>query len=83
MNVGVLDHAGLVEIFGRLSGRRFVGVIDCGDCVELVFEDAGPGGNLVTVFTDAGRHTGRVALGGVSEAEAYVAEWREWLDEAA
>ena len=83
MNVGILDHGGLVDLFSQLAGRRLLGVIDCRDCVELVFEDSGPGGNLVTIFTDAGRHTGRVALGGVSAPESYVAGWHEWLEEAA
>lgn len=82
MNVGCLDHAGLVALFGRLAGRRFIGVVDCGDCVELVFSDEGRGPNLVTVFTDSGRRTGRVALGGVADAADYVRGWREWRDVA-
>lgn len=80
--VGVLDHRGLVNLFGQLCGRRFLGVVDCGDCVELVFDDALPGGNLVTIFTDSGRDTGLVALGGVAKPEAYIAGWQEWLEEA-
>jgi hypothetical protein len=83
MNVGVLDHAGLVDLFGRLEGRRFLGVVYSDGCIELVFDDGGSDGNLISIYTDAGRHTGRVALGGVADPEMYVADWRAWLEEAA
>lgn len=69
--IGVLDRRGLVDVFNANAGRRFVGAIDCGDCLELVFEDRGEaGGNLVTIFT-AGRRRGLVAQGFVSQ---------EWID---
>ena len=78
MNIGILDHRGLVRLFRQIEGRRFLGIIDCRDCVELVFSDEGRGPNLVTIYTDSGRHTGRVALGGVADAREYVKGWREW-----
>lgn len=86
VNVGVLDHGGLIELFGCLEGRKLLGAVDCGDCVELVFDDLEPGenfANLISIYTDAGRHTGRVALGGVEDPRGYVAEHRQWLEEAA
>lgn len=78
MRVGVLDHFGLVRLFRELEGRRFLGVVDCDGCVELVFDDSRPGGNLVSIYTDNGRHTGRVALGGVADPTDYVRDFREW-----
>jgi hypothetical protein len=81
VNCGVLDHSGLIRLFRKLEGRRFVGAVDCRDCVELVFSDEG-GPNLVTIYTDSGRHTGRVALGGVADPEKYVADWHRWLEAA-
>jgi hypothetical protein len=81
--LGVLDHGGLIRLFRQLEGRRFLGVVDCRDCVELVFSDEGRGPNLVSIYTDCGRHTGRVALGGVGDPEKYVADWHRWLEEAA
>ena len=68
----ITDLPGLVRIFRHLRGRRLVGVVDCFDGIELVFE---PGevaeGNLVTIFTE-GRFGGQVAFGFVC---------REWIDE--
>jgi hypothetical protein len=73
--VGVLDTAGMLALFSRLEGRRFLGAVDGFGVVELVFED-GPGGNLISIYTDAGCHTGLVVLGGVVEPEAYVAAYQ-------
>jgi hypothetical protein len=70
--VGVLDTEGLLRLFAQVAGRRLVGVVDGGGWVELVFSDDGPGGNLVSIGTDAGRHTGLVELGGVADPEHYV-----------
>ena len=83
MNVGVLDHAGMLDLLGRLSGRRLLGVVDCGDCIEVVFDDAPQAGNLVTLYTNSGSRTGLVAFGFVSDPDAYVADWHRWLEEAA
>lgn len=75
--IGVLDHQGLVHLFRQLEGWRFLGVVDCRDCLELVFEEAQHAGNLVTVYTDSGRHTGRVAFGFVTDPVEYVRDWQE------
>jgi hypothetical protein len=77
MTVGVLDGPGLARLFRQLAGRRLLGVIDTGDVLELVFDDEEGAGNLVSIYYDAARYTGLVALGGVQEPEAYVADWRE------
>jgi hypothetical protein len=47
------------------------------------FEESVKDGNLVTLFTDAGRRTGLVAFGFVTDAEAYVADWHRSREEAA
>jgi hypothetical protein len=74
--VGVLDTDGLLGLFSQLAGRRLLGVVDGCGCLELVFDDPDRvGGNLVSIFTDAGRHTGLVALGFVADPEAYVIDW--------
>jgi hypothetical protein len=83
MSVGVLDHEGMFRLLQKLEGRRFLGVLDCRDCLELVFEESEKDGNLVTLYTEAGRHTGLVAFGFVSDADAYIADWHTWLEEAA
>lgn len=82
MSIGVLDHCGLVRLFRELEGRRLLGVVDCDGCVELVFDDSRPGGNLVSIFTDYGRHTGRVALGGVADPAEYARACREFEEAA-
>jgi len=35
----VFDRHGLLQVFASMAGRRFVGVEDGGDCVELVFDN--------------------------------------------
>jgi hypothetical protein len=77
MNVGVLDHSAMLNLLGRLQGRRLLGVVDCNDCLELVFEESDASGNLVTLYTN-GRHAGIVAFGFVCDPASYVDEWREW-----
>jgi hypothetical protein len=66
----VLDPAGMARLFQTLVGRRLLGAVDCGDCVELVFEESSR--NLMTIYGDAGRYTGRVVLGAVADPEGYV-----------
>ena len=66
----------MLELFGRLQGRRLLGVVDCNDCLEVVFEESDAAGNLVTLYTD-GRRAGLVAFGFVCDPAAYVDEWRE------
>jgi hypothetical protein len=73
MIVGCLDTQGLLGLFSQVAGHRLVGVVDGDGVVELVFDDDCPGGNLVSIFCDYGRHTGTVALGGVMDPERYVA----------
>jgi len=65
-----LDVAALDRALRVVAGRRFLGPVDGGDCVELVFE-ADPRGNLVTIF-HTGRRAGSVAFGGVASPEEYV-----------
>ena len=73
------DFEGLRDCFAELEGRRFLGVVDGGDGVELVFEDAGPDAcNLVTVH-HAGPYVGIVAFGGVCEPEGYVDPTCDWF----
>jgi hypothetical protein len=67
----------MAGLFAKVAGRRFLGVVNCGDCLELVFEEAAGAGNLVTLFTDAGPRTGLVAFGFVCDAAEYVQGWRE------
>jgi hypothetical protein len=63
----VLDCAALVEIFNRNAGRRLVGAIDCGDCLELIFEDRErKRANPVSVYK-SGRRRGLVYLRFVSQ----------------
>jgi len=63
----VFDRHGLLQVFASMAGRRFVGVEDGDDCVELVFDNPeSTGGNLVTVYTD-GVHKGSVLHGFVSQ----------------
>jgi hypothetical protein len=66
-----LDRPTLVRALRKVAGRRFLGVIEVYDCIELVFDDGEPGGNLVTVYTE-GRPAGHVALGGVADPDEYV-----------
>jgi hypothetical protein len=64
----VLDQAGRLRLFQHLAGRRLLGAVDGGSCVELVFEPAGPGnGDLISIFTD-GYWTGHVAFGFVDKS---------------
>jgi hypothetical protein len=76
---GVLDAQGLLRLFSQVAGHRLLGVVDGEGVVELVFDDECPGGNLLCIYTDHGRHTGRVSLGGVADPEGYVevCGWRE------
>jgi hypothetical protein len=68
------EHALLLAALRAYSGRRLLGVVDGGDCVELVFEDESQT-NLVSLFT--GSRIGLVAFGGVSDPVGYVAgRWR-------
>jgi hypothetical protein len=83
MSVGVLDGPRLARLFERVAGRRLLGVVLTNGCLELVFSDERPGGNLISIYTDYGRHTGLVSLGGVVDSEGHVAGWQEWLEEAA
>jgi hypothetical protein len=63
----VLDREGLLALFGSLRDRRLVGVVDGGDCIELVLQHIEPHDrNLVTIFTE-GRWRGQVAFGAVSQ----------------
>jgi len=63
----VFDRHGLLQVFASMAGRRFVGVEDGGDCVELVFDNPeNTGGNLVTVYPD-GVNKGSVLHGFVSQ----------------
>lgn len=79
--VALADHDGLRRALQELAGRCFLGAVDGGDCIELVFADAGPGHcNLVTIHT-SGLYAGVVAFGGVVEPEAYVDETRDWFAE--
>lgn len=79
----IANHEVMRRRLEELAGRRFLGAVDGGDCLELVFADAGPGRcNLVSIFT-AGAHAGVVAFGGVVEPEAYADPARDWLAEAA
>jgi hypothetical protein len=78
MSVGCLDTDALLALFSKVAGRKLLGVVDGRGCVELVFEDTG-GGNLVTLYTDYGVHTGTVALGSVIDPKIYVEAcgWRD------
>jgi hypothetical protein len=66
----VHNKTGLYEMFQKIEGRKFMGAVDGGDCIELVFEEKkgldGEGlkgdQNMITLFQD-----GRVALGFVSD----------------
>ena len=81
--IGVLDTQGMLELFAKVAGRRFVGPVDGYGYVELVFDDPQEqGSNLVSICTE-GRNAGLVLLGFVDSPERYVASWREWLREAA
>lgn len=71
MTIGVLDSAGLVSIFRQLRGTRLVGAHVVSGIVEIVFSDDGPAGNLVSIYCDAGRHTGLVAFGFVADPVDY------------
>jgi hypothetical protein len=68
--VGVLDTRGLLDLFRQVEGRTLVGVVDGFGVVELVFSGE-RGRNLVCIFTDDGRNTGLVTLGGVSDPRGY------------
>jgi hypothetical protein len=80
--VGVLDCPGLLALFERVAGRRFLGAVGGGGYVELVFSDPDKRGhNLVSVCV-YGRNAGLVFLGHVADPEEYVADYRR-LREAA
>jgi hypothetical protein len=82
VTAGVLDVEAMLELFGRVAGRRLLGVVDGCGVVELVFsDDAGEGSNLVSICCDHGRHRGLVLLGFVDNPEEYV-EGCSWLDAA-
>jgi len=80
VTVGVLDARKLLHLLRQVEGRRLLGVLDCGDCLEL-FSEAGLRPNLVTLWME-GRHRGLVSLGGVMDAKGYARAGR-WLDEEA
>ena len=71
--VGVLDPEGVLALFAKVAGRRFVGPVDGCGYVELVFSDHDrEGGSLVSVCVE-GRNAGTVLLGFVADPEHYVA----------
>jgi len=81
MTVGVLDVRGLLGLLRAVEGRTLLGVLDCGDCLELVFSEAGHRPNLITFWMD-GRHRGLVSLGGVAAAKEYAREARRFEEAA-
>src|SRR4051812_47598151 len=77
-----LDTLALVRALCRVTGRRFLGVVDGLDCLELVYEGE-HGRNLITVYTEGWR-AGRVSFGGLDSPEGYAEQCRmddgdEWL----
>jgi hypothetical protein len=74
----LLDRSALIAALRQVAGRRFVGVVDVYDAIELVFAEGGPStGNLIPIYT-ADRWAGEVAFGGVAEPDAYVAGCDDW-----
>jgi hypothetical protein len=63
----------LVEMLRRYSGQRFLGAVDCGDCMELVFSRAADRGNLLCLY-ESGRHSD----GSVTDPEGYVGGAPDW-----
>lgn len=79
MSAVSLDLAALYRALDQVEGRRFLGAVAGGECVELVFEGE-HGDNLVCVYVE-GRQAGTTVLGGVATPEAYAAacpRWRPW-----
>ena len=79
MNDLRLDVNALVRALDAVEGRRFLGAVYGGDCLELVFEGE-RGGNLVSIYVE-GRRAGAVALGGVAGPAGYArscSRWRPW-----
>jgi hypothetical protein len=76
-----LDVEALFRALDRVEGRRFLGAVDGGGCVELVFEGE-HGRNLISIYVAGGDYyRGRVAFGGVADPKDYVrsyADWRPW-----
>lgn len=53
----------MLQVLGRVAGRKFLGAIYGADCIELVFDDpTGLGDNLITIDDD-----GSVRLGFISQ----------------
>jgi hypothetical protein len=74
-----LDVGALIRVLDQVEGRRFIGAVIGGQCLELVFE-GDRGGNLVSIYV-LGRHAGAVVLGGVANPEEYAkagGRWRPW-----
>jgi hypothetical protein len=74
-----LDTASLYRALDQVEGRRFLGAVAGGHCLELVF-DGEHGGNLVSIYVD-GPFAGTVVLGSVAAPEAYARSyscWRPW-----
>jgi hypothetical protein len=69
-----IDIAALVFALRRVRGRVFPGVVDGGDCLELVFD--GEEGNLVSLYF-AGPRAGCVEFGGVAGPSNYVESYEE------
>jgi hypothetical protein len=70
-----LDAPAFAHALRQVAGRRFLGVVECIGCIELVFDADAPGGNLVSVFTE-GLRAGQAALGGVTDPHEYVLAYR-------
>jgi hypothetical protein len=65
-----LDADALMRALDAVAGRRLLGVVPSYDCIELVFTDGEPRGNLVSIYV-RGRMAGRVAFGGVDDPVGY------------
>jgi hypothetical protein len=72
--MAVLDKEVLLVALNGAGGRRFLGAVDGGDAVELVFENVRRHPNLVSIYTDC-RRAGAVEVGGVADAAEYVASY--------
>jgi hypothetical protein len=55
------------------AGKRFLGVVDCSGCTEIVFSEACGLPNLLSIYAD-GRHS----HGHVAVPEEYVREADAW-----
>ena len=65
MSVATVADKTLFEMFQMMAGRKFVGVVHGGDCIELIFEQPEPiekDRNAITLFFD-----GRIAFGSIGE----------------